>query len=189
MLLEYAILGVLQYKPVSGYDIKKILDTSINHFWSADQSQIYRTLNKMEKEEQINMELVIQSDRPNSKVYHITEKGKEEFLSWLNSPMKMSVEHRIPWLMQFFFAAQLSDEAIISILEQVSEQIKKRVDITASNSLRDANAYKIAFTERDLFFMELTHDYGLMIYSSMLKWIEKTILQIQKKEHPASREE
>ncbi len=188
MSLEYAILGVLQYKPVSGYDIKKILDTSINHFWSADQSQIYRTLNKMEKDEQINMELVIQSDKPNSKVYHITEKGKEEFLNWLNSPMTM-VEHRIPWLMQFFFAAQLSDEAIISILEQVSEQIKKRIDVNASNNLRDAKSYKIAFTERDLFFMELTHDYGLMIHRSILQWVEKTILQIQKKEHPASRGE
>ncbi|MEA4987936.1 MAG: PadR family transcriptional regulator [Anaerovorax sp.] len=183
MSLEYAILGVLQYKPASGYNIKKILDTSINHFWYADQSQIYRTLSKMEKDEWINMDLIIQSNKPSSKVYHITEKGKEEFLNWLNSPMQM-VQHKIPWLMQFFFAARLSDEAIINILEQVSEQIKKRINVNTSNNLQENKAYKVAFTERDLFFMELTHDYGLMIHQSILQWVEKVIAQIKKTEHP-----
>lgn len=184
MSLEHAILGVLQYKPASGYDIKKILDTSINHFWSADQSQIYRTLSKMEKEEWIDMELVIQTNKPNSKIYHITEKGKNEFLDWLNSPAPM-VEHKIPWLMQFFFAARLSDEAIIVILKQVSEQIKQRIEVNMNNKPKQEKAFSIAFTERDLFFMELTHDYGIMIYQSILQWIEKTIVSIEKNEHPA----
>ena len=183
MSLEYAILGILQYKPASGYEIKKILDTSINHFWSADQSQIYRTLSKMEKDAWIDMELVIQTDKPNSKLYHITENGKNEFLDWLNSSMPM-VEHKIPWLMQFFFAARLSDEAIIAILNQVSEQIKQRIEVNMANKPKQEKAYSIAFTERDLFFMELTHDYGLMIYQSILQWIEKTIELIKNGEHP-----
>ena len=47
MSLEHAILGFLNYKPLSGYDLKKIFDTSVRHFWAADQSQIYRTLNRL----------------------------------------------------------------------------------------------------------------------------------------------
>ena len=47
MSLEHAILGFLQYKPMSGYDLKKIFDTSVRHFWPADQSQIYRTLTRL----------------------------------------------------------------------------------------------------------------------------------------------
>ena len=39
MSLEYAILGFLNYHPYTGYDLKKIFDTSIRHFWPADQSQ------------------------------------------------------------------------------------------------------------------------------------------------------
>ena len=42
MSLEYAILGFLCYKPLSGYDLKKIFDNSVQHFWPADQGQIYR---------------------------------------------------------------------------------------------------------------------------------------------------
>ena len=47
MSLEYAILGFLNYLPLSGYDLKKMFDTSVQHFWPADQSQIYRTLARL----------------------------------------------------------------------------------------------------------------------------------------------
>ena len=47
MSLEFAILGFLNYHPYSGYDLKKIFDTSVSHFWPADQSQIYRTLSRL----------------------------------------------------------------------------------------------------------------------------------------------
>jgi PadR family transcriptional regulator, regulatory protein AphA len=47
MSLDYAILGFLNYHPYTGYDLKKIFDSSVHHFWSADQSQIYRTLARL----------------------------------------------------------------------------------------------------------------------------------------------
>lgn len=182
MSLEHAILGILQYKPISGYDIKKIFDTSISHFWSADQSQIYRTLNKLANEEKIEMELIIQDSKPNSKIYHITDKGKDEFINWLNSSINM-VELRIPWLMQIFFAAKLSDENIIKILKQVKQQIQIRIDSNIKNR-EDIKLAEDMVTQRDLFFMELTYDYGRMHYESIIRWIERVINQLEKKEHP-----
>ena len=183
MSLEYAILGFLQHKPISGYDMKKMFDASIKHFWSADQSQIYRTLNKLTVEGLISMELVIQDDKPNSKIYHIEEKGKEEFLNWLNAPMLMA-EHRIPWLIQVFFSAQLSDEAIINTFQQVAAQIHIRIGAYEEINKAGLVPNNSDFTPRDLFFMELTYDYGLMLHKSMLQWIEKVKKQIEKKEHP-----
>ena len=47
MSLEFAILGFLSYHPSTGYDLKKMFDVSIRHFWPADQSQIYRTLARL----------------------------------------------------------------------------------------------------------------------------------------------
>ena len=49
MSLEHAILGFLTYRPMSGYDLKKFFDESVRHFWSAPQSQIYRTLGRDEE--------------------------------------------------------------------------------------------------------------------------------------------
>jgi DNA-binding PadR family transcriptional regulator len=34
--LEYAILGFLNYHPSTGYDLKRMFDTSVRHFWNVD---------------------------------------------------------------------------------------------------------------------------------------------------------
>ena len=44
MTLEYAILGLLSWKPFSGYDLKKIFSDSPIYYWSGNNNQIYRTL-------------------------------------------------------------------------------------------------------------------------------------------------
>ena len=39
MSLEYAILGFLNYRPLSGYDLKKVFDNSVRHFWPIHSSK------------------------------------------------------------------------------------------------------------------------------------------------------
>ena len=60
MSLDHAILGFLNYHPYTGYDLKKIFDSSVQHFWPADQSQIYRTLNRLTEQGFAKMEKVSQ---------------------------------------------------------------------------------------------------------------------------------
>ena len=76
MSLEYAILGFLNYHPYSGYDLKKVFDNLVRHFWPADQSQIYRTLSNLIQTWLGEMEVIEQNDRPDRKVYSITETGQ-----------------------------------------------------------------------------------------------------------------
>jgi len=75
MSLEFAILGFLHYHPYSGYDLKKAFDASVRHFWPADQSQIYRTLGRLTEQGLAEMEVIEQTERPDRKVYHITQAG------------------------------------------------------------------------------------------------------------------
>ena len=77
MSLEYAILGFLNYRPLSGYDLKKVFDNSVRHFWPADQSQIYRTLTKLAEQGYVEQEIVRGLDRPDRKEYRITPAGRE----------------------------------------------------------------------------------------------------------------
>src|SRR5512137_1923334 len=116
MSLEFAILGFLNYQPYTGYDLKKIFDTSIRHFWPADQSQIYRTLARLTEQGFAEVEKVPQEDRPDRKVYHITEAGRAELLNWLIGPPPLDEPRSAP-LIQVFFAGQLSDEEILAKFE------------------------------------------------------------------------
>ena len=38
MSLKHAILGFLSFAPLTGYDLKKAFDRSVQHFWPANQS-------------------------------------------------------------------------------------------------------------------------------------------------------
>lgn len=86
MSLEHAVLGLLSYEPMTGYDIKKMVDLSVSHFWPAVQSQIYKTLGRMEADGWLTVETIPQEPRPPRKVYAITETGRTELLAWLEAP-------------------------------------------------------------------------------------------------------
>ena len=124
MSLEHAILGFLNYGSFSGYDLKKVFDTSVQHFWPADQSQIYRTLARLEEQGLAEVEVVHQENRPDRKEYHITPAGKETLREWLTNPLPPEEVRSAP-LIQIFFAGQLSDEEILAGLEEQAEQIRE----------------------------------------------------------------
>ena len=44
-LLKNILLGLINEKPKTGYDLKKEFDTEIGEFWSVKHSQIYLELN------------------------------------------------------------------------------------------------------------------------------------------------
>ena len=48
MKLRHAILGLLAGEPLSGYDISRAFASSVVYFWHADQSQVYRTIDRLE---------------------------------------------------------------------------------------------------------------------------------------------
>ena len=121
MSLDHAILGFLNYKPMSGYDLKSVFDLSVKHFWPAEQSQIYRTLSRLSEQGFTNIEVVRQEDRPDRKVYHITDFGREELHKWLISDLPCCGE-RIASLIQIFFAGGLSDEEILGLLNGLAQK-------------------------------------------------------------------
>ena len=84
MSLAFGILGFLNYKPMSGYDLVKAFESSLEFFWYAQSSHIYLELKKLEKKGYICGNTVIQSDRPNKRIFSITDTGREAFINWLS---------------------------------------------------------------------------------------------------------
>lgn len=49
MSLAFGILGFLNYEPMSGYDLAKAFESSLQFFWHAQNSHIYLELKNLEK--------------------------------------------------------------------------------------------------------------------------------------------
>jgi DNA-binding PadR family transcriptional regulator len=84
MALAYAILVALEAEGCSGYDLAKQFDRSVGFFWKATFQQIYRELTKLETQGWIQAEVIAQSQRPDKKLYDITELGRSHLTAWLD---------------------------------------------------------------------------------------------------------
>ncbi|RJP48684.1 MAG: PadR family transcriptional regulator [Anaerolineaceae bacterium] len=183
MSLEYAILGFLNYHPYSGYDLKKIFDTSIRHFWPADQSQIYRTLTRLTENGWAEMEKIPQEDRPDRKVYHITEAGRVELRSWIASSPPLSEPRSAP-LIQVFFSGQLSDEEILAKFEGYAAIMRALLDQYEQVADQLGPFQKEIPSPREHFFWLLTRENGIASMRANLKWVERVIKRIKNGEIP-----
>lgn len=178
MSLDYAILGFLNYHPYTGYDLKKIFDTSVRHFWPADQSQIYRTLSKLTEQGFVEMEKVPQEDRPDRKVYHITPAGREALHQWLAGPPPVDEPRSAP-LIQVFFAGQLSDEEILAKFEGFAAIMRAILAQYEQVPARITPFQEEIPSPREHFFWLLTLDNGIRMMRTNLEWAENVIAQIK----------
>jgi PadR family transcriptional regulator, regulatory protein AphA len=184
MSLEYAILGFLSYKPFSGYDLKKVFDSSVKHFWYADQSQIYRTLTRLTEEGLADVEIVEQTDRPDRKVYHITPKGRTELNNWLKGPFPVQQAHSGP-LVQVFFAGQLTDEEILSKFEEAAAIFRAILETYTEVPGKIVEISQMVDSRREAFFWTLTLELGMRTMQAQLEWAESVIQRVRNKQHPA----
>jgi DNA-binding PadR family transcriptional regulator len=184
MSLEYAILGFLNYHPYSGYDLKKIFDNSIRHFWPADQSQIYRTLSRLTELGFAEMEKVAQEDRPDRKVYHITEAGRVDLLKWLSGPPPMDEPRSAP-LIQVFFLGQLSDDEILAKFEGYAVIMRSVLAQYDQVPARIGPFQQEITSPREHFFWMLTLDSGIRMMRANLEWTESVIEKIKTGRVPA----
>jgi PadR family transcriptional regulator, regulatory protein AphA len=183
MSLDHAILGFLNYHPYSGYDLKKIFDNSIRHFWPADQSQIYRTLSRLEENGLAEMERVLQEDRPDRKVYHITEAGRAALREWLSGPPPLGEPRSAP-LIQVFFSAQLSDEEILAKFEGYAAIMRAILSQYDQVPAQIGPFQEEIPSPREHFFWLLTLENGLTSMRANLAWAESVIERIKSGQVP-----
>jgi PadR family transcriptional regulator, regulatory protein AphA len=179
MPLSHAILGFLEYKPMTGYDLKKYVDQSTAHFWSATQSHIYKALENLEKDGMVESQIIQQVGKPNRKQYQVTDAGRRELRRWVSTPLPMEIQ-REAWLIQIFFAHGLTNEELVSLFEKRIETMRECLEkVSVAQENIDEN-YKQVGIERLRELWQLTLDYGVDHYNSEIIWLEKTLERIHK---------
>ena len=100
-MLKHGILGLLNYGDMTGYEIMTVFRDSLNYFWQAQTSQIYRELQGLEKNGWIKSTHIKQENKPDKNLLSITEEGKKELVAWLKDDT--GPYHRIQRAHKFLF--------------------------------------------------------------------------------------
>ncbi len=107
--LKYALLGLIDREPITGYDISKEFEKRIMaNFWHARHSQVYPELKRLLDEKLISVEMIIQGEKLEKKLYTITPKGHEEFVAWLLMDESLPVTPKDVFRLRTFFTDFMS---------------------------------------------------------------------------------
>ena len=177
MSLRHGLLGLLNYEPLTGYELNKMFNESLGHFWLAKSSQIYRELDAMEKNGWLSSERVIQDEKPNKRVYSITQAGREEFVNWLTNfdLSKTATGKGNAFLMRIFFGGELSPESTLELLQAAKEQTLKQAEQLSEIMADMDNHIEDEVDRISTKYWKLTALFGEMISIASAEWVEKAI--------------
>lgn len=165
MSVENILLGLLE-EPRSGYDLKKDFDAFFNHFWAAEQSQIYRTLKSLDERGLVKSSEAPSDKGPPRKLYRRTASGRRRFLDWLAAGPEIPAV-RLPYLAQLFFMAGAgSPDGTERWLAEMVEECEARVE-----ALREIEAQ---WTEDDPSFPDFDGDEDFHAYLVLCHGLART---------------
>ena len=177
-MLKHGILGLLNYGPMTGYEIKEVFQKSLNYFWTAQTSQIYRELQTLKKNGWVTDTVVPQEGKPDKKPFTITVEGKEELLRWLGDSEGVR-DVNSPLLMRTFFLGELPVEDGLTFFERIRERSRvfcEGLD-TAGESV---NFYRNVVPDgAAALYWQMTIEYGAMYGEMLSRWAESCIAKLK----------
>jgi DNA-binding PadR family transcriptional regulator len=192
MSLEYILLGLL-HEPASGYDLKKVFDERIHYFWSAELSQIYPTLNRLEQRGWIHGREAASSRGPGRRVYELTKTGRSALRDWLAQGPQIGDE-RFGYLAQIYLMDQLGDlKLTLRFFSILRDHFSRKLEMLRRLERYWAEAdprYPDALPPAD-FHIHLTLRMGLLSLGAHAKscneGIRKLRARIEKEKHTHAR--
>ncbi len=175
MSLEHAILGLLSWRSLSGYDLKKVFERSPALYWSGNNNQIYRTLVNLHREDLVTMEVFNQESGPSRKIYTITDRGVDELKKWvLSTPELPQLRH--VFLIQLSWADQLSSTELDELLARYEEEVTAQWLMLRAHKEQGNMMYNSiaqARTPREAFLWEMIQQNQIGFYELELQWVQK----------------
>jgi DNA-binding PadR family transcriptional regulator len=178
MMLKHGILGLLNYGDMYGYEIMQVFHDSLNYFWSAQTSQIYRELDGLEQKGWIRKRPIKQAGKPDKNICSITEEGRKELMRWLSAPDTYS-ENRFPLLMKVFFMGEMKPADSLAFFKKLEKEYTE--DLNTLERTEDVIGYyqkEVPDPER-VAFWQMTSDFGKRYAQMMIDWSRDCIAKIE----------
>jgi PadR family transcriptional regulator, regulatory protein AphA len=168
----YAVLGLLSFGEMSGYDVLKLAERSIGYFWSPAKSHVYSELKRLAAAGYAEERVVEQDTRPNKRLYRMTPAGEQALKRWLEEAELESEPYKDPFLLKVFFGRFLTPEKLIEQFEgMIEEHERYRAELRAiEEEIKD---------EDSLFHPYLTLRAGLAHVDAAIKWLEESVAAIR----------
>jgi DNA-binding PadR family transcriptional regulator len=163
--MDCVILGLLSHESMTGYEIKKRMDTSLRFFWGASYGSIYPTLEGLVNDGMVT-KLEKKENGRNKLIYTITQKGHDYLKEWLYLPVEKD-ELRYETLLKLFFGSEIGSKGTLGHISHFEEKIRNELPL-----LKEAVQVlgKIQDMQEAHTYYMLTAMFGVKVYEAYIEW-------------------
>ena len=126
-VLGYALLGLIDLKPSSGYDLRKVFAETAMGNYSSSPGAIYPALERLQSQKLIRGVVEDSAGLRRRRVYHSTPAGTAQLCKWLSKPIEQSDVMRgaQELLLRFSFLEHvLGAESAVNFLQEFRAALK-----------------------------------------------------------------
>ncbi len=163
--LNFAILGLLLEKPLSGYQVRKIFESSAMGIFSDSPGSIYPALKKLIKTGHIS-----QTKNGSKKIISISTSGREELKKWVLQPLKpvdVSKKMEVQLLKYVFSEKLISKSQKNKVLVKLSVELESYLEKLNSFLKKESDS----MTKQGKQAFQL----GISTTQLQLNWVKRTI--------------
>lgn len=180
-VLEYALLGLLNGRPASGYDVKKVFDsTPLAHF-SSSPGAIYPALKRLEKRGLLASDLDSTTEARPRRVFSVTDEGRAALVEWLHQQVthdELVRDGKSPMLRFALAEGHLTPDEVIVYLEGYRGVIEAY--------LEELYGHRKMVIEARAFHARLALEDGIRRYETAVGWVKWAIGEIRAAATPES---
>ena len=180
MSLRNAILGLLVYEPMTGYDLKNVFDKSISFIWPAHLSQIYKELGSLEKSGLVSSRVEAQKERPDKRIYSISAQGIKQFGKWLNTfPTTLSSPVRHEFGLRLFFGSKLKQDDLVFHLQRYISEKKEEINTLKNIKQISFDYAKQTGQNADKKYWDMLIKRGCMLNEAEIQWAQECLAELK----------
>ena len=180
MGLDHILLGLLR-QPASGYDLKKVFDHGIGHFWSAELSQIYPALNRLQKKGMLRRRRAASKRGPGRLLYETTSAGRRALRGWLLGEPALG-DDRFSYLAQIYLMDELADtNQTLRFFQHLRERFARKLEglQAIERHWRECDPRYPDDLPLPEFHVQLTLRTGLLTLTSKVNWCDESIRRLR----------
>jgi len=178
--LKYAILGLINRNPLTGYDITKEFNSGLVEFWYARHSQIYPELKKLTDEDLISYETVIQGEKLEKKLYTITEKGTKCFQKWLAKEDPLEPTPKDIFRLKAYFCDEMDTNTLLRQFQNTLSKHSEKLEYLENHMAELLTSDDISTVSSPRFGDYIILNGAIMREKNYIEWIEDCIKKISK---------
>lgn len=171
-MIPLYILGMLfRYGPRHGYQIKKMIGEQLADFTEIKLPTIYYHLEKMETAGYITAEAVKDGERPERRVYQISDSGRGHFQSLLYNALEFNYRPTFEADSVLFFSECVERESVAAALYKYREKLSSSLE-----HIEEHRSQVIPYLPQEMQgAAALIFEHHLMHMQTELAWSDKAL--------------